>query len=290
MRRLNLGRKDLSVQEGKGGHARIEFDLPEETYRKLCDESRNADCAAELAERVQQILERAMENYWVMAYRRMRDDYERLKEDCERYRRDNEALDAIERQNAELQALLESKGLSADAGQAVQNPSPSQGRDGRPGSLAPGRPEGKPAGAQTGGGGSRKVRVALELPSGFIGRLSQFLSEKCLLPEDALPVMVEYGLEAEDEEALKRLKEERDRELCRIDSEYAALRFRSYQYFMVNQAITMKLNILLSENRRLKEACRANSLLPKERRDEWDGWGSERVGELFRRYVFTNRG
>ena len=268
----------------------MEFDLAEPAYRKLCDGSGEAGCAAGLAERVQLILERAMENYWVMAYRRMRDDYERLKVDCDRYRRDNEALDAVERQNAELQALLESKGVSADAVQAVPNPSPSQGRDGGPRPLAPVRTEGKPAGAQTEGGGSRKARVAVELPSGFVGRLSQFLSEKCLLPEDALPVMVEYGLEAEDEEALKRLKEERDRDLCRIDSEYATLRFRSYQYFMVNQAITMKLNILLSENRRLKEACRANGLLPEDSSDEWDAWGSEKVVELFRRYVFTNRG
>ncbi|MCQ5377577.1 MAG: hypothetical protein NO516_05950 [Candidatus Methanomethylicia archaeon] len=136
---------------------------------------------------------------------------------------------------------------------------------------------------------AEKIRIKISLPFEFAERLKSFIADKGLFADDALPVLIEYGLDSQDECALERLRQERDKDLPKIDSKHAVLRFQAYQYFMINQAITMKLNISLEINRRLKALCKTNGLMDISARDEWDGWGHEIVDELFKRYVFTNK-
>ncbi|MDI9644779.1 MAG: hypothetical protein QFX35_06135, partial [Candidatus Verstraetearchaeota archaeon] len=115
--RKSFGKRDPSdpAEVGcGGGTSRVEFNLAEAMHRKLCE--RCGGFTALPAELVQPLLEKAMGNYWIMVYKRMRDDCERLRQDYETYRLDNELLDAIERQNSELRALLEGNGIQMPEG------------------------------------------------------------------------------------------------------------------------------------------------------------------------------
>ncbi|MCQ5377576.1 MAG: hypothetical protein NO516_05945 [Candidatus Methanomethylicia archaeon] len=55
-----------------------------------------------------------------MAYKSLKQDLAILEEDFKRYKRDYELLDAIEKQNEELDALLRSKGIQVQSGRDVR--------------------------------------------------------------------------------------------------------------------------------------------------------------------------
>lgn len=133
-----------------------------------------------------------------------------------------------------------------------------------------------------------RVQVRLTLTLEVANRLNRFLREKGFRASDIVPVLIEYGLDSQDEDALKELREERDRELPKIDSKYAVIRFQNYECFIVNQAIAMRLHTLLSENRRLKRLCRAEGIMNTEVKDAWDSWGVTEVDDFYKRYVFKS--
>jgi len=132
------------------------------------------------------------------------------------------------------------------------------------------------------------LKIVLKIPVEHAERLEKFLSDKGFSVEDAFPVMIEYGLDCLDPDELKKINEEKELEQAKIGKSYPTLRFKTYQYFMDNQAMTMQLRIMLTENRRLKEMIRDSGLeqVPK---SEWDRWGEEEIKRLYEKYVFTKR-
>jgi hypothetical protein len=67
------------------------------------------------------------------------------------------------------------------------------------------------------------------------------------------------------------------------------MKFRAYEYFMENKAITMRLSFALSKNQSLKQELVEEGLQSCISQDEWDNWNEARVNEFFRKYVFMNR-
>jgi len=98
--------------------ADIELVVGESTYRRLVDHCQRNSLPFE--DGVRSLLERGMENYWLMAYKSLKQDLAILEEDFKRYKRDYELLDAIEKQNEELDALLRSKGIQVQSGRDVR--------------------------------------------------------------------------------------------------------------------------------------------------------------------------
>ncbi|MEM2130090.1 MAG: hypothetical protein QXZ70_05780 [Candidatus Bathyarchaeia archaeon] len=67
-------------------------------------------------------------------------------------------------------------------------------------------------------------------------------------------MLIQYGLSDENEEEMEKLRLEKDSQAGRsLYRDYVVMKFKAYEYFMENKRITMKLNILLSENRLLKK-------------------------------------
>jgi hypothetical protein len=134
-----------------------------------------------------------------------------------------------------------------------------------------------------------RVQVRLKLIPELAKKLDRFLCEKGFRVSDAAPVLIEYGLNSLDEGALKELGGERERELPKLETNYAVVRFQAYQCFMINQAIVMRLHILLSENRRLKKLCMAEGMMGAAMvKDAWESWGAAEVDSFYKRYVFVN--
>ena len=57
-----------------------------------------------------QVLERGMNNYWLQDFKQLKQNYLPMKNLFEEYKRDNETLKALEKQNEQLQKILEKKG------------------------------------------------------------------------------------------------------------------------------------------------------------------------------------
>ena len=57
-----------------------------------------------------QVLERGMANYWLQEFKHLKQNYLPMKKLFEEYKKDNEALQAIERQNEQLRKILEERG------------------------------------------------------------------------------------------------------------------------------------------------------------------------------------
>lgn len=228
---------------------------------------------------VSSLMERGMDNYWLMAYKSLKHDLIILKENFETYKRDNKLLTAIEEQNEELKSQLLEKGIS---GQVLAMASKKRDLNKIEKTSAVKEPAEKEGEAEA-------ARISVALNEGTVERLKHFLMEKNFFATDALPVLIEYGLASEDENSLRALREEREKELPKIDAEYAVLRFQTYQCFKVNQMITIRLHLLLAENRSLKELCQLQGIRNHCARDPWDDWGPEKISELYGRYVFVNR-
>jgi len=132
------------------------------------------------------------------------------------------------------------------------------------------------------------AKVMLKIPEEHAERIEKFLSEKGYKAEEALPLLVEYGLGCLDPLEMKRLNDEKELEHIKIGTDYSILRFEAYQYFMDNKAMTMQLRLMLADNRRLKEKLREEGLgqMPE---CEWDEWGEDEIKAFYDRYVFARR-
>lgn len=134
-----------------------------------------------------------------------------------------------------------------------------------------------------------KARLKVAIPHEVAEKLEQFLKEKGLSKRQGVPLLIEYGLSGESEEELEKLRLEKESQLHHLYGTYCNMKFRAYEYFMENKAITMRLPFLLSKNRSLKQKLVEEGLQGYISQDEWDNWNEDKVNEFFRKYVFMNR-
>ena len=134
-----------------------------------------------------------------------------------------------------------------------------------------------------------KAHLKVTIPFKVAEELDQFLKGKGLRESYGIPLLIQYGLSDESEEELERLKSEKDSKLFRLETKKAGMHFQTYQYFMENKSIAIKLNLLLSENRSLKKRLENEGLQNYVSKDEWDDWDKSRVEEFYNKYVFMRR-
>ena len=117
--------------------------------------------------------------------------------------------------------------------------------------------------------------------------LHVFLKEKGLNKTEGTEKLIEYGLSDESEEELKILRMEKESQMSKLGRQYSVMRFKTYEYYLENKNLTMKLRSMLKENRSLKtrlvKVTDGFSTV-----DEWDSWSEDKIDELLQRYVFTN--
>lgn len=134
-----------------------------------------------------------------------------------------------------------------------------------------------------------KARLKVAIPHGVAEKLWQFLKEKGLPKKQGIPLVIEYGLSDESEEKLEKLKLEKESQMHNLYGTYCNMKFRSYEYFMENKALTIRPSFLLSKNRSLKRRLIEEGLQSYLSQNEWDNWNEATVNELLRKYVFMNR-
>jgi hypothetical protein len=134
-----------------------------------------------------------------------------------------------------------------------------------------------------------KTRLKVAIPHEAAAKLEQFLKEKGLPRRQGIPLLIEYGLSDESEEELEKLKLEKETQMRHLYRTYCNMKFRAYEYFMENKAITMRLSFVLSKNRSLKQRLKEEGLQSFIAQDEWDNWDEAKVNEFFRKYVFMSR-
>ena len=134
-----------------------------------------------------------------------------------------------------------------------------------------------------------KARLKVAIPHEVAEKLEQFLKEKGLFERQGIPLLIEYGLSDESEEELEKLKLEKESQMHHMFGTYCNMKFRAYEYFMENKAITIRLSSLLSKNQSLKQKLVEEGLQRYLSQDEWDSWGEAKIGGFFRKYVFMNR-
>ena len=134
-----------------------------------------------------------------------------------------------------------------------------------------------------------KSRLKVAIPHTAAEKLEQFLREKGLFERQGIPLLIEYGLSDESEEELDKLRLEKDSQIHHMYGTYCNMKFRAYEYFMENKALTMRLSSSLSKNQSLKKKLAEEGLQSCLSQDEWDDWNEAEVNEFFRKYVFMNR-
>lgn len=134
-----------------------------------------------------------------------------------------------------------------------------------------------------------KTHLKVAISHAAAQKLEQFLKEKGFSRRQGIPLIIEYGLSDESEEELEKLKLEKESHARHLYGTYCIMKFRAYQYFMENKAITMRLPSALSKNRSLKQRLREEGLQSFVSQDEWDEWNEAKVKEFFRKYVFMNK-
>ncbi|MGQ9743866.1 MAG: hypothetical protein ACUVQW_04540 [Candidatus Bathycorpusculaceae bacterium] len=134
-----------------------------------------------------------------------------------------------------------------------------------------------------------KARLRVAIPHAAAEKLEQFLKEKGLSERQGIPLLIEYGLSDESEEELDKLRLEKESQIHHMYGTYCNMKFRAYEYFMENKAITIRLSFLLSKNQSLKQKLVEEGLQSYLSQDEWDNWNEAEVNEFFRKYVFMNR-
>jgi hypothetical protein len=131
--------------------------------------------------------------------------------------------------------------------------------------------------------------IKVVIPYETAEKLYQFLKEKGLSERQGIPLLIEYGLSDESEEELEKLKLEKESQMDHLQRKYCIMKFNTYEYFMENKVLTIRLSFLLSKNRSLKRKLIEEGLQSYLSQNEWDNWNEATVNELFRKYVFMNR-
>jgi len=112
------------------------------------------------------------------------------------------------------------------------------------------------------------------------------LNEKGLPWKEGIVLLLIYGLSDETQEELKQLRQERESKLFKISQAYSVMRFRLYEYSQENKALTMKLRLMLNENRSLKKTLEKEGVGCEIPKDDWDNWDVAKIDNYYRRYVF----
>jgi len=134
-----------------------------------------------------------------------------------------------------------------------------------------------------------KTRLKVVISKEAAKKLEQFLTEKGLPKKQCISLLIRYGLSDESEEELEKLKLEKESQMHHMYGSYCNMKFRAYEYFITNKAMTIRLSFLLSKNRSLKQKLIKEGLQKCASKDEWDGWDELKVNEFFCKYVFMNR-
>jgi len=134
-----------------------------------------------------------------------------------------------------------------------------------------------------------KSRLKVSIPHAAAEKLEQFLREKGLFERQGIPLLIEYGLSDESEEELDKLRLEKESQIDHMYGTYCTMKFRAYESFMENKAMTIRLSSSLSRNQSLKQKLAEEGLQSYLSQDEWDNWDEAEVDEFFRKYVFMNR-
>ncbi|MEM3695895.1 MAG: hypothetical protein QXQ94_00110 [Candidatus Bathyarchaeia archaeon] len=134
-----------------------------------------------------------------------------------------------------------------------------------------------------------KVHIKVTIPYKAAEKLKQFLKEKGILGSQGILLLIQHGLSNESEEELESLKNEmKSKAAQNLWGEYAVMKFRTYEYFMENKVMTMKLSSMLYENKSLKRTLKTKGLQKFISEDEWDNWNKLKIDGFYRKYVFTS--
>jgi len=130
-----------------------------------------------------------------------------------------------------------------------------------------------------------KRHLKIPISEGIARELHDFLKEKGLNKTEGIEKLIEYGLTDESEEELELLRVEKEAQMSQLGRRYSVMRFKTYEYFFENKNLSIKLNLMLKENRSLKTRLekvtdRFNNV------DEWDSWGEDKIDDFLKRYVF----
>ena len=131
--------------------------------------------------------------------------------------------------------------------------------------------------------------LTITIQTDLAEKLRKFLKEKALSERWGVPLLIEYGLSDETEKDLDELKSDMQSQMRELWRKYALMKFKAYGLFTENTRITMKLNMLLSENWSLKKRLKDERLLDPVPSNEWDGWSNTVTENYYRKYVCKNR-
>ncbi|MEM3823891.1 MAG: hypothetical protein QXH87_03065, partial [Candidatus Bathyarchaeia archaeon] len=135
-----------------------------------------------------------------------------------------------------------------------------------------------------------KVRLKIVVPYEFGKELSCFLKEKGILENQGIPLLIRYGLSMESKEEIEKLKLEiESKEIRQLWREYAIMKFQTYEFFMENKAMIMRLPNMLYENNSLKRRLKTKGLRNFIPKSEWENWSKLEIDNFYRKYVFTSR-
>lgn len=134
-----------------------------------------------------------------------------------------------------------------------------------------------------------KAHLEIAIPYEIAEKLDHFLKEKALTEREGISALIQYGLSEESEEELAELESEMRSQISHLSGKHATKSFLTYEYFIENKEITLRLRFLLSENRFLKERMKKESLQTRVPEDEWDNWDEPVIGGYYQKYVFTPR-
>jgi len=135
----------------------------------------------------------------------------------------------------------------------------------------------------------KEPHLKITIQSEAAEKVKNFLNEKGLPERWSVPLLIEYGLSDETEKELDKLKSEMQSQMRELWRKYALMKFKAYGVFTENTRITMKLNMLLSENWSLKKRLKDESLLEPVPSIEWDVWSNTVTENYYRKYVCKNR-
>ncbi|MEM3365770.1 MAG: hypothetical protein QXM93_05055 [Candidatus Methanomethyliaceae archaeon] len=222
------------------------------------------------------ILERGMTHYWVHEYKQMKTSYMQLKKLFEEYKKDNEILNALQTENRQLREILQKRGSKMKFKRNVKNEKSQDRRSDLISALE--EVENR-----------KKARLKVSIPYEVAEKISQFLKEKGIEESQGIPLLFQYGLSENSDKELESLKIEMKTEPAqKLWGEYAVMRFKTYEYFIKNKTMVMKLSSMLQENRALKRRLEAEGLQELIPKDEWDCWDRSIIEAYYRKYVFDH--
>ena len=135
---------------------------------------------------------------------------------------------------------------------------------------------------------SEETCLKVTIPYDVAEKLYQFLREKGLTERYGLPIIILYGLSGESEKELGMIKLEMESQARQIWENYYNKRIHAYWYSIENWATTMKLRLLLSDNKKFKKRLKEEGIMNHTPNDEWDDWDEETITGYYNRYVFSN--